>query len=231
MNPNTSPAIPTTMSKPTSSAPLAAAVATTAVAVSHAAAAAAAASVDDLVTRITSKDDAVRGPAWQGAAPYGAAAVKRLAAVMSDADFEIARSAKRALWVIVRHAGRPGAAKEASAVAKELLTLLPNSATPVRREALWMLSEIGGDDAIQPMAALLTSTDLRADALCALMRLPGRKATATMKTAFASAPEDFKYALADALRKRGETVKGYPSQKRVPNRPTTVTHAPATAPS
>ena len=28
---------------------------------------------------------------------------------MTNADYEIARSAKRAIWIIVRHAGRPGA--------------------------------------------------------------------------------------------------------------------------
>jgi hypothetical protein len=60
--------------------------------------AAEAVSVSDLVARIKSSDDKVRGPAWQGAGPVGAPAVKPLAAVMSDADFEIGRSAKRALY-------------------------------------------------------------------------------------------------------------------------------------
>jgi len=34
----------------------------------------------------------------------------------------------------------------------------------VRREVLWMLSEIGDGDAIAPMAALLTDKDVREDA-------------------------------------------------------------------
>jgi hypothetical protein len=88
-----------------------------------------------------------------------------------------------------------------------------------------MLSEIGGDDAIEPMAALLMNVDLRSDALCALARLPGRKITAMLKSAFARASEDFKSALADALRQRGETIRGYPSQKLTPTRATTVTQA------
>jgi len=181
-----------------------------------------AASVDDLIAKIKSQDDNVRGPAWQGAGPCGATAVKPLAAVMTDADFEIARSAKRALYKIVRHAGRPGAAKEAKAVATELIALLPGSPTVVRREALWMLSEIGGDEAVAPMAALLSDKELREDARCALMRLPGRKVTAALKTAFASAPEEFKFALAESLRQHGEKAKGYPSQKLVPTRQTSV---------
>jgi len=181
-----------------------------------------AASVDNLIAKIKSQDDAVRGPAWQAAGPSGAPAVKSLAAVMTDADFETARAAKRALWKIVRHAGRPGASKEAKAVATELIALLAGSPTVVRREALWMLSEIGGDEAVASMAALLSDKEVREDARCALMRLPGTKPTAALKSAFASAPEEFKFALTESLRQRGENVKGYPSQKRVPTRQTTV---------
>lgn len=184
--------------------------------------AAEAVSVADLVARIKSTDDKVRGPAWQGAGPAGAPAVKPLAAVMTDADFEVSRSAKRALYKIVRYAGRPGAKKEAKAVATELIPLLKSDAVPVRREVLWMLSEIGDDDAIAPMAALLTDKEVREDARCALMRLPGSKATAALKSAFGSAPEEFKSALAESLRQRGEKVDGYPSQKLVPTRPAAV---------
>lgn len=175
-------------------------------------------SVTDLVARIQSTDDKVRGPAWQGAGPVGAPAVKPLAAVMTDPDFEISRSARRALYKIVRYAGRPGAKKEARAVEKELILLLQHPAVPVRREVLWMLSEIGDAYAVAPMAALLTDKEVREDARCALMRLPGRKATAALKSAFAGASEDFKPALAESLRARGEKVNGYPSQKLVPTR-------------
>jgi HEAT repeat protein len=194
----------------------------TAAAIAGASRMAEAASVDDLITRIKSQDDNVRGPAWQGAGPCGAPAVKPLATAMTDPDFEIARAAKRALWKIVRHAGRPGAAKEAHAVATELITLLANGPAVVRREALWMLSELGGDDAVPPMAALLSDQAVREDARCALMRLPGRKSTAALKSAFAGAPEEFKFALAESLRQRGEKLSGYPSRKLVPTRPTTV---------
>jgi HEAT repeat protein len=184
--------------------------------------AAAAASVDDLIAKIKDQDDAVGGPAWQGAGSCGAPAVKPLAGVMANADLEIARAAKRALWKVVRHAGRPGATKEAKAVAAELIALLASSPTIVRREALWTLSEIGGDEAVAPMAALLSDKEVREDARCALMRLPGRKTTTALKSAFAGAPEEFKFALAESLRQRSEKVKGYPSQKLVPTRQTTV---------
>jgi hypothetical protein len=184
--------------------------------------AAEAASIDDFIAKIKSTDDKVRGPAWQGAAPYGGPAIKPLAEVMTDSNFEIARSARRAIEVIVRHAGRPGAKGEAQVVERELILLLKSQAVPVRREALWMLSEIGSNEAVVPMAALLTDPETREDARCALLRIPGRKATDVLKSAFAQAPEEFKYALADALRLRGERVKGYISRKMVPVKPTSV---------
>ena len=197
-------------------------VAGTAAAIAGTSRVAEAASVDELIAKIKSQDDNVRGPAWQSAGLCGAPAVKPLAAVMTDADFEIARSAKRALYKIIRHVGRLGAAKEAKAVATELISLLSSSPAVARREALWMLSELGGDEAVAPMAASLSDKELREDARCALMRMPGRKATAALKSAFTSAPEEFKFALAESLRQRGEKVKGYPSRKLVPTRQTSV---------
>ena len=182
--------------------------------------------VSDLIAKIKSTDDAVRGPAWQAAGPAGAPAVGPLAAVMTDSNFEVARAAKRAIEKIVRYAGRPGADKERKAVETELIKLLKDPAADVRRHALWMLSEIGDDQAVAPMAALLTDAEAREDARCALQRIPGGKATAALRQAIPGAPEEFKYALADALRARGEKVDGYPSRKLVPTRTTAVTPAP-----
>jgi HEAT repeat protein len=178
--------------------------------------------VNDLVARIKSKDDSIRGPAWQTAESVGAPAVRPLAEVMMDPDFETARAAKRALYRIVRHAGRPGAKHEAEAVTGELILVLGSASARVRCEAVWMLSEIAGDRAVTAMATLLADPEAREDARCALMRLSGRKATSALKSAFANAPEEFKHALAETLRERGIKVNGYPSQKLVPSRKTTV---------
>jgi HEAT repeat protein len=180
------------------------------------------AAVEDFITKIKSADDKVRGPAWQGAATAGPAAIAPLAALLDAPSFEVARAAKRALYLIIRHAGRPGAKSEMAATEKALVPLLQNPSVIVRREGLWLLSEIGGDRAVAPMFAQLSDPQTREDARCALVRLPGAKATTALKSAFASAPEDFKYALADALRQRGEKVTGYPSRKLVPTKATTV---------
>lgn len=178
--------------------------------------------IENLIAAIKSPDDPVRGPAWQSAAAAGPAAIKPLAGLLTDPAFEVARSARRALWRIVRHAGRPGAADEARAVVAELVPLLKTGGALARREVAWMLSELGGDEVIAPMAALLADPDAREDARCALMRFSGDKATAAFQSAFAGAPDEFKFALAESLRTRGVKVDGYPSQKLVPNRKTTV---------
>jgi HEAT repeat protein len=175
--------------------------------------------VDELIARIKNPDDNVRGAAWQNAGPTGAPAVKPLAGLMADRDMEVSRSAKRALWVIVRHAGRPGADKERQAVLTELVPLLNGTPTPVRRETLWMLSEIATDSAIKPIAACLKDPEVREDARAALERIPGKASVAALKDGLQSVPEDFKPAVAQSLRVRGVEVKGYPSQKLVPTRP------------
>lgn len=196
--------------------------AATAAAITNATPAASANSVNDLVSKIKSTDDNVRGPALQDAGAAGAPAVKPLAAMLTDSDFEIVRVAKRALYRIIRHAGRPGAESEAIAVEHELIPLLKSAAGSVRREVLWLLSEIGGEDAVAPMAALLADPETREDARCAIARLPSVKATTAFKSALTSAPEDFQFALAESLRQRGEIFTGYPSKKLVPTKQTSV---------
>jgi HEAT repeat protein len=104
----------------------------------------------------------------------------------------------------------------------ELAKLLGPGDVTVRRHALWMLSEIGDDADVKSMAVLLADAAVREDARCALERLPGAAATAALKTALGTAPEEFRFALAHSLRVRGEKVEGYPSQKLVPTKQTSV---------
>ncbi len=179
--------------------------------------------VDELIAGIKNASDKVRTEAWQSAGEVGAPAVKPLAKVMTDDDLEVARAAKRALWKIVRHTGRPKANKEKRAVEKELTGLLGRKQpVAVRREVLWMLSEIGARISIKPIAGLMRNKNLREDARMALERIPGKRAVTTLKAAFEKAPEDFKPNIAQSLRKRGEEVAGYPCQKLVPTKKTDV---------
>jgi HEAT repeat protein len=121
--------------------------------------------VADLIEKIRDSNPEVRTKAWLGAGEVGWPAVPALAEVMADANLEVARAAKRALWKIVRHAGRPGADQERQSVAVHVSSLLAgDKPVSVRREALWMLSEIGEKELIKPIAGLLTNKELREDA-------------------------------------------------------------------
>jgi len=179
--------------------------------------------VADLMAKIRDKDPNVRAEARDNAGKVGAPAVKLLAEVMTDADFEVAREAERALWKIVRYAGRPKADGERRAVVTELIPLLADR-RPVRvkREAMWMLSEIAGDEAVAPVSAQLSDKELREDARMVLERLPGKKSLAALQMALKTVPEEFRINVAESLRARGVKVPGLPSQKLVPTRKTDV---------
>jgi len=179
--------------------------------------------VEDLIAKIKGKDENARTDAWVNAGRIGAPAVEPLATVMADPDLETARAAKRGLWQIVRHAGRPDAGKERRAVVAQLILLLKDGRPDgVRREALWMLSEIGGKESVKPVAALLQSGELREDARCALERISGKQSLQALQAALDSVPDDFKQNIAQSLRKRGVEVEGFPCVKRKPTKETKV---------
>lgn len=175
--------------------------------------------VNRLISRLKDSDAETRTKAWQSAGDIGAPAVQPLAIVMTDEDLEVARAAKRAMWKIVRHTGRPGAVNAKNAVVAKLCGLLgADQPVSIRREVLWMLSEIGGKRAIRPIAELLSDEHLREDARLALERIPIARAIQALKAGFEIAPEDFKPNLAQSLRKRGVKVDGYPCVKLVPTK-------------
>ncbi len=179
--------------------------------------------VDELMAGIRDDNAKVRTEAWLSAGKVGAAAVKPLARVMSNKELEVARAAKRGLWKIVRHAGRPGAGNEKRAVVGKLVELLGDEQpVPVRREVLWMLSEIGSRRFIKQIAALLSNRELREDARMVLQRIPNKGALAALRTGLKAAPEDFKLNIVQSLRQRGVKVRGYPCVKLVPTKKTNV---------
>jgi len=179
--------------------------------------------VGDLVRQIQSEDPEVRAKAWQHAFIAGPGAVKPLASLMTGTALEVGRAAKRGLWKIVRHAGRPGADPERTHVVGELLGLLGDGRSrEVRVEVLWMLSEIGGDKCVGPIAALLSDAELREDARMVLQRIAGAGSLAALKAGLESAPDDFKLNIAQSLRLRGVQVPGPACQKLTPTKKTKV---------
>lgn len=183
--------------------------------------------VDSLISKIKNKSDKVRAEGWLSARKVGSAAIKPLAAVATsgDSDLEVARSAKRALWQIVHGYGKIEDKAQRKGILAELQSLLTDEwPDAFRREVLWMLSEIGDDSSVEPIAAILKNRDLLDDARCALQQIPGEASLAALKAALESVPTRFKNNIAHALRIRGveESLEKYPDQNMIPSKPTNV---------
>ena len=177
--------------------------------------------LNELVKDIRSDRPETRTAAWQQAGTIGAAAVKPLAQLCRAENPEVRRAAKRGLERIVRTVGAPGIQPARSAVIRELLDLLDDSQpVALRRDILWLLSEIAGDESVESIAVLLKHKALREDARMVLERIPGDKSLAALRQALASVPEEFTLPIAQSLRVRGETMdpQTYPCQKLVPTK-------------
>ena len=179
--------------------------------------------VDGLIVKLRDKSDKVRAEGLLSAVEVGVPAVKPLAKAMEDDDIEVVRAAKRALWKIVRNVGRPGAGNEKKSVVAKLVGLLGEKQSAlVRREALWMLSEIGGNESIKAIVALLSDEEVREDARMVLQRIPGRQSLEALKDGLKNAPMDFRPNIAQSLRQRGLMVRRPVCVKLVPTKKTKV---------
>jgi HEAT repeat protein len=182
--------------------------------------------LESLLEQIQGENAETRTSAWQAAGEVGAPAIKPLAKIVVDGELEVGRAAKRAMWQIVRTAGAPGENRQP--VIRQLIDLLDEGQPDaIRREALWMLSEVGGDEtvaAIREIFGILENTAIREDARCCVERIPGQAAVQALAEGLEHAPEDFKQALAQSLRARGVDVdkQRYPCVKLVPTKETNV---------
>ncbi len=159
--------------------------------------------LQEFLDQIKSSEANVRYAAWRSAGPMGAQAVAPLADLMASSDKGVAKAAQGALQAIVHHAGRPGAGREARAVAEELLKVAAsNRLRRVRAEALNWLGMIGEGRVVPGIAKLLGDAELREDARMALERIPGRDAQRALENAFKTAPADFKANLEQSLYNR-----------------------------
>jgi len=188
--------------------------------------------LDALLERIKSDDPDVRTAAWQAAGGVGPSALVPLSKIVAKGELEVSRAAKRAMWKIVRTVGAPDRC-ECKEAAEGVLIGLLGSEQPlsVRREVFWMLSEIGGDravEAIRDLPDVVDDKDVREDARCALERIPTDFAVETLEEGLEIAPREFALAIAQSLRARGVKVnqERYPCQKLVPTKETSVKPAP-----
>jgi HEAT repeat protein len=172
--------------------------------------------LQEFLEKIKSPDANVRYAAWRAAGPMGAQAVAPLAELMASSDKGVAKAAQGALQAIVHHAGRPGASREARAVAEELLKVAAsNRPRMVRADALNWLGMIGEGRVVSGIAKLLGDAEMREDARMALERIPGRDAQRALENALKTAPADFKPNLEQSLYNRQLTpaTVGTPSAR------------------
>ncbi len=177
--------------------------------------------LEELVKNIQSNDPETRTTAWHQAGTLGASAVKPLSKLCRNENMEVRRAARRGLEKIVRTVGAPGDQPARQAVTRELLALLSSShPVALRRDILWLLSEIAGAESVESIAALLKHDALREDARMTLERIPGDRSLGALRHALGHVPKDFRLSIAQSLRARGEAVdpKTYPCQKLVPTK-------------
>jgi HEAT repeat protein len=196
--------------------------------------------VKKLLDGLNSDNAQVRTEAWLSAGQYRGQAVKRVARLWARMDqrverlveqnadkkeieqpLEVGRAAKRALWKIVRTVGAPGARGKRPTARRLVELLADDQPVAVRREVLWMISEIGdGSEVVEPVAKLMDNVELREDARMVLERIPGDESVAALAEGLETLPEDFRLHIAQSLRKRGVAVdeQRYPCQKMVPKR-------------
>lgn len=142
--------------------------------------------VSEFLNRIESDDADVRYAARFEAREIGARAVVALSKLTLDGRTEVANTARTALENLVHFAGRPGAQTEREAVAAELGRLLElQQPAGIKREALHLISFIGGDAIVPRVAKLLDDGDrhVRDAARLALERIPAPAAAQALVAA------------------------------------------------
>ncbi len=159
--------------------------------------------VRELLSQLQSSDLELRWKSAVKAGPVGAEAVVPLGDLMGGEDRGVAKAATEALRRIVHYSARPGARKEAQAVARELLKLTgPQRPRPVRVEALYLLGCVGDEKVVPALERLLYDPQVREEARLALERIPGKSATNALRRALKAVPEDFRANLQQSLRHR-----------------------------
>ncbi len=150
---------------------------------------------------IASEEAKTRFAAWRGAAEMSPEVIAPLARLMGSDKPGVVKAATEALRTLT-HARREQATRPLAAL------LAPAFPPNARREALALLSLVGGDDAVAPAEKWIHDPQLGEDAVYCLERIPGQAPTSALVRACKSAREDFKPRLLAALghRRAGEAA-------------------------
>lgn len=141
---------------------------------------------------IRSKDAETRFTAWRGAGEQDPENIAELAKLADDSNPGVAKAAREAITTLVHSVGQDESSPKRQQIVAQLIAV-PNGHT------LRMLSLIGGDECVAPVAKFLKDPALREEAIFCLERVPGKPSAGALMTAFYNAPEDFKPRVLAAL--------------------------------
>jgi hypothetical protein len=162
------------------------------------------------ISDLQSSSADVRFDAWRAAGEVSPAVIPQVGKLASSPTPGIAKAAREALTTMTHAVGKDTAAPKRAGVVKGLLQLTGESyALDVRAHALRLLSGVASDDSIPAIAKLMTSAELREEAIYCLERIPGAAAIAAIAAAYAGAKEDFKPRILAALGHR-RAAEGVP---------------------
>jgi HEAT repeat protein len=152
--------------------------------------------VKDFLARIQSDDADTRLAALTGADKFGVPAIVPLGDATDGKDSVAAHYLIEALKNIAYRSAATGR----KAIAAELVKLLEAKRSRVLRTAvLQLLSVIGDEAVVAPIAALLGDKEIRDDARMALERISGLAALKSLTDALDKADNDFKISLLASL--------------------------------
>jgi len=141
---------------------------------------------------VRSSDAEARFAAWRAAGEQDPENIPELAKLANSTDAPVAKAAREAITTMVHSVGKEPSSPKRQAIITQLLSV-PNGQT------LRLLSLIGGDESVAPVAKLLKDPALREEAIFCIERIPGTVSEKTMIAAYAAAPDDFKPRILAAL--------------------------------
>lgn len=142
----------------------------------------------------------VRFAAWRAAGTISPAVIPQVGKLAASDTPGIAKAAREALTTMTHAVGTDPAAPQRAGVVQGLLVLSGAPyALDVRAHALRLLSGIAGDDAIPVIAKLMSSPELREEAIYCLERIPTAAAVTAIAASYAGAKDEFKPRILAAL--------------------------------
>ncbi len=162
------------------------------------------------ISDLQSSSADVRFAAWRAAGEVSPSVIPQVGKLAASTTPGIAKAAREALTTLTHAVGKDPAAPNRAGVVKGLLELTGASyALDVRAHALRLLSGIAGDDAIPAIAKLMTSAELREEAVYCLERIPTQAAIAAIAASYPGAAAEFKPRILAALGHR-RAAEGLP---------------------